>query len=137
MKFECDRMKGFAPLILRIGLGTIFVYHGFGKVFGEGTALGSAWNPHGMPALMQVLVAWGEFIGGLALFAGFLTPFAALGISIIMIGAIIVVHGKNGFNMMNHGYEYNFALLMMCLALIASGPGSPSLDQKCCCSKKE
>lgn len=117
--------------MLRAGLGVIFFYHGFGKVFGETTNLGSAWNPSGMPAIMQILVSWGEFLCGAGILLGFLTEIASLGIIIIMAGAIITIHGKNGFNMMNHGFEYNYALIMMALALIAIGSGPCSIGPKC------
>lgn len=127
----CEKLKPCASLFLRLGLGIIFVYHGFGKVFGPAAALGSAWNPN-LPVIIQILVAWGEFLGGLAILAGFLTCLAASGIIIIMLGAIVLVHGKNGFSLMNHGFEYNFALIMMCLALIANGSGPLSIDSRCC-----
>ena len=135
----CEKLKPYAGVFLRLGLGIIFTYHGFGKVFGAGTSLGTAWNPN-LPVVVQALVSWGEFLGGLAILTGFLTELAALGIIIIMAGAIITVHGQNGFNMMNRGFEYNFALIMMCLALIATGPGPLSIG--CCnkgggCCKKE
>ncbi len=132
----CEKLKPFAPLFLRLGLGIIFIYHGYSKVFGEGANLGSSWNSAGMPALTQILVSWGELIGGLAILLGFLTELAAFGIIIIMMGAILVVHGKNGFSMMNQGFEYNFALISMCLALIASGPGRFKIGCKCGCKKE-
>ncbi len=134
MKECCEKLGPYAGLFLRIGLGVVFTYHGYGKVFGEGAALGTAWNPQ-MPAVIQALVSWGELIGGLAILAGFLTSLASLGIIIIMVGAIITVHGKNGFSMMNQGYEYNFVLISMCLALMATGPGPLSIG--CGCKKKE
>ena len=130
----CEKLKPFAPLFLRIGLGIIFLYHGLSKVFGEGANFGSSWNPHGMPAIMQTLVAWGELLAGGGILLGFLTEIACLGIIIIMLGAIFMVHGKNGFNMMNGGFEYNYALIMMALALKAMGPGPFSIG---CKSKKE
>ncbi len=133
MKKCCEKLKLYAPLFLRIGLGIIFIYHGYGKVFGEGTALGSAWNAPEMPALVQILVSWGEFLGGIAILLGFLTEIAAAGIIIIMVGAIVLVHGKNGFSMMNGGFEYNFALIMMCLTLIGIGPGPVKIGACPCC----
>jgi putative oxidoreductase len=137
MKDCCQNLKPYAPLFLRLGLGVVFVYHGHGKIFGEATALGTAWAGDGFPVLVQALVAWGEFLGGLAILAGFMTPAAALGIIIIMTGAIITVHGKNGFNIMNQGYEYNFVLISMCLALISSGPGPFSAGCKRCCKSPD
>lgn len=131
MKECCQGFKSYGSLFLRIGLGVVFIFHGYPKVFGEGAALGTAWNSHGMPLILQILVSWGEFIGGIALIIGFLTSYAAFGIIVIMVGAIVTVHGKNGFSMMNQGYEYNFVLIMMCLALIACGAGPLSVDSKC------
>lgn len=130
----CEKLKTYAPLFLRLGLGIIFLYHGFGKVFGASAGLGSAWNPN-LPVVIQTLVAWGEFLGGLAILAGFQTALASAGIIVIMLGAIVLVHGKNGFSLMNHGFEYNFALIMMCLALIAAGPGPFRIRCGCGCSK--
>jgi len=131
MKECCEKMREWAPLFLRIGLGFVFLYHGYGKIFKEGTAFGSAWNPSGLPAVLQVLVAWGELLGGAAILLGFLTEFASLGIIIIMLGAIVTIHGKNGFGMTNGGFEYNFVLITMCLALIGTGPGKCSIADKC------
>lgn len=128
----CEKLKECAPLFLRVGLGVIFIYHGYRKVFGEGTNFGSAWNPSGLPVIMQTLVAWGELLGGTAILLGFLTEFAALGIIVIMLGAISLVHGKNGFSLADGGFEYNFALIMMCLALIGTGPGQCTITGKCC-----
>jgi len=134
---NCEKMKPYVGLLLRIGLGVIFLYHGYHKVFGAEAHLGTSWNPHGMPIFMQVMVAWGEFLAGLGFLTGVLTWGAALGIILLMSGAIATVHGKNGFNMMNHGYEYNFALITMCLALIASGPGKFSLPLFQCKAKEQ
>jgi len=132
MKECCEKLKPFGPVFLRLGLGVIFIYHGYGKVFGEGSGLGSSWNSHGMATIVQILVSWGELLCGAGILLGFMTEIAALGIIIIMSGAIIMVHGKNGFSMMNHGFEYNYALIMMCLSLIAAGSGPLSIGMGCC-----
>src|SRR5262245_30234944 len=130
------------PLILRFGLAVIFIYHGGHKVMDEGNQWGAAWMhppkqaesgeaPKTMPAAMQMAVAWGELIGGIALALGFLTRLAAVGIAVIMVGAISTVHGKNGFAITNPGmgYEYNFAILVMCAAIILMGGGTIALDR--------
>jgi len=133
MKECCEKLKLLAPLFLRLGLGVIFLYHGYSKVFGEGANLGSSWNPHGMAAIVQILVSWGELLCGGAILLGFMTKLAASGIIIIMMGAIVLVHGKNGFGIMGGGFEYNYALISMCLALIGTGPGPYSIG---CCKKE-
>lgn len=135
MKECCTKLQPYAPVFLRLALGVVFIYHGYGKVFGEGAAMGSAWNSGGMPPVVQVLVAWGELLCGAGALLGLLTPLASLGIVIIMAGAIVLVHGKNGFGLMNHGFEYNFVLILAALALLATGPGPWALDNKCCCKK--
>lgn len=147
-----------APLILRLGLAAIFIFHGMEKIRGEGNELGAAWmgkGEHAQPKIVQMLVAWGELVGGIALAVGFLTRLAAVGIAVIMAGAIANVHGKNGFAMISRngfvtglvdpdkpdvsvgplfdpgtmGYEYNFAILVMCAAVIVLGGGALSADR--------
>src|SRR5262249_40647327 len=93
---------------------------------------GAAWArqmPEPPPAVAQMAVAWGELIGGIALALGFLTRLAALGIAVIMGGAIYNVTGSKGFSLLQGGYEYNFAILVMCLALILSGGGAWAVDR--------
>jgi putative oxidoreductase len=138
-------------LILRLGLAVIFLYHGLDKIAQGG---GAAWvvsryaeekilesqpeRSHQqmteVPATLsfagtQLAVAWGEFLGGLALLIGLLTRLAALGQIIIQIGAICLVTAPRGFSLeRGGGYEYNLALIAMCLALVIVGAGRWSLD---------
>ena len=78
----------------------------------------------------QFLVAWGELLGGIAMLLGFLTRWAALGLVIIQIGAIATVTFAKGFSAGGGaGYEYNLALIGMCLALMLTGGGPVSADQ--------
>ena len=132
MKEGCDKLGPYAPVFLRLALGIVFIYHGWGKVFGAEAGMGASWMGDKMPAIVQILVSWGELIGGAAILVGFLTKLAAAGIAIIMVGAIVTVHGANGFGMQNSGYEYNFVLICMCLALMGLGSGPLSVGGKCC-----
>ena len=53
---------------------------------------------------------------------------------------MITIHAKNGFGMQNGGFEYNFALIAMALALIATGPGPLSIGcygGGSCCKKDD
>jgi putative oxidoreductase len=78
----------------------------------------------------QLAVAWGELLGGIALLFGFLTRIAAAGLLIIQVGAIYTVTWARGFSFdAGGGYEYNLALLAMCLTLMLSGGGALSLDR--------
>jgi putative oxidoreductase len=117
------------PLLLRLALATIFIYHGLDKVGKDG---GTNWHPGGPdapPAAVQLSVAWGELLGGVALGLGFLTRLAALGIIAIMLGAIVTVTWQNGFDNTKHGFEYNFAIIVMALCLVLSGPGPIAVDR--------
>ena len=54
---------------------------------------------------MAVLAGLAEFVGGILVIAGFLTPLAALALIVVMIVAIVKVHLKNGFFAASGGYE--------------------------------
>ena len=127
----------FAPLLLRAALASVFIYHGLDKVRPEA---GYGWHwademPRATtPVLigarpLQLVVAWGELLGGVAVALGLLTRLAALGLIIIMCGAIFTYTGHNGFSANGQGYEYNFVLILVCAALLLSGGGTFSLDR--------
>jgi putative oxidoreductase len=131
--FDRTIKNTLVPLLLRLGLATIFIYHGLGKI-NDQTKWGTAWNPE-LPGYQQILVAYGELIGGLALAFGFLTRLAALGLIVIMAGAIATVHWPNGFRLLDPsqpgkvGYEYNFAIIVMCVAVVLLGGGTLAVDR--------
>jgi uncharacterized membrane protein YphA (DoxX/SURF4 family) len=77
----------------------------------------------------QLAVAWGEFLGGIALLVGLLTRLAAAGEIIIQVGAIFSVTAYRGFSLeRGGGAEYNLALVAMCLALLVMGGGAWAVD---------
>jgi len=111
-----------ALFIVRVVAGTIMAAHGAQKVFGAFGGAGLAataekMGPIGYP------VAIGECFGGLGLIVGFLTRFSAASNIVIMIGAIAMVHGKNGFFMSAGGFEYNLALIGLLAPTLIAGPG--------------
>jgi putative oxidoreductase len=122
-------------LVLRLVLGVIFVAHGAQKLFGSfsGPGLKGTAGFHKQlgikpPYLMAVLAGLAEFIGGVLVAVGFLTPLAALALIVVMIVAVLTVHLKNGFFNTNGGYEFNLALAGMALTLLIVGAGAYSLD---------
>jgi putative oxidoreductase len=123
--FDAFSRYTLVPLLLRLGLGVVFIYHGIDLVSKEG---GTGWNDK-LSVPVQALVAWAQLVGGIALAVGFLTRLAALGIAIIMIGAIATVHWEHGFSIQNHGYEYNSVLIVVCVAVILLGPGNLAVDR--------
>lgn len=118
-------------LILRLVIGAVFIAHGAQKIFQVGLGnVGGMFGQMGvpMPGIAGPLVALVELLGGLALVFGLLTRLASLGLAIDMLGAILLVHLKNGFFMQNSGYEYALTLLGASLALMFTGAGAYSLD---------
>jgi len=109
-------------LIIRVIVGVIFAAHGAQKLFG-------AFDGPGLTKIVEMmgpigyLVTIGEFFGGLGLVFGFLTRFSAASLIVIMIGAIVQVHGKNGFFSSAGGYEYNLALIGLLAPVLIAGPG--------------
>lgn len=124
----------WAPLMLRLALGIIFIAHGSQKVFGAFGGGGISevtkmvtflgFKPVG---LWTWLLALTEFLGGLAVLVGLFTRLAALGLIVVMVVAIIMVHGRYGL-FLPKGFEYNLAIIAMALSLFASGGGKLSLD---------
>lgn len=112
-----------ALLVARVTLGIIFMAHGSQKLFGAFGGPGLAGVVH-MMGPIGYLVTIGEFFGGLGLLVGFLSRFSAASIIVIMIGAIAMVHAKNGFFLgAKLGYEYNIALIGLLATILIAGPG--------------
>ncbi len=59
---------------------------------------------------------------------GLLTPLGALLIAATMVVAIAKVTGKKGYWVSKNGWEYNFLIIVVCIALILIGPGTYALD---------
>jgi putative oxidoreductase len=122
-------------LILRLVVGLLFVGHGAQKLFGafgghgiEGT--GGFFESVGLrPGRLHARAAGlNEFVGGLLLAVGLLTPVAAALLIATMVAAVITVHGAKGLWNTEGGYEFNLVLGATAFALAAVGAGPWSLD---------
>jgi putative oxidoreductase len=136
--FQDVALRTFVPLLLRAALAAVFIFHGLEKVHPD-NGYGLKWATVMMqdkapPVLkdaqpLQALVAWGELLGGVAIALGLLTRIAAVGLIIIMVGAITTTTGAHGFSAVREGYEYNYVLILVAAALALSGAGTFSLDR--------
>jgi uncharacterized membrane protein YphA (DoxX/SURF4 family) len=136
-------------LVLRLGLGLIFLFQGSEKITRAGTQWGSEWHytgpppppplivgpngpppPKHLPAAVQLAVSWGQVVCGLALVLGVLTRWAAAALIVLRLGAIGVFTFQDRLSFPEgRGYGENLAMLVMCVAVILLGGGNLSLDQ--------
>jgi len=121
-----------ALLMIRIVIGVTIAAHGYGKFFRGGKIPGTAgwFDSMGMKPgkLHAYMAASTEVGGGLMFAAGLLTPLAAASIVALMFVAAWTVHRKNGFFIVGDGWEYNFVLAAMAVAVAVAGAGRYSLD---------
>jgi putative oxidoreductase len=143
-------MKGNNPridvalLILRVGLGLIAMYYGSQKMLGAFGGPGPKQtidfmrSTFGIPAPFAILAMCAEFLGGLGLVVGLLTPVAAFGICCTMAVATYenckdpsvlegVLHGNNADASKAF---YSLVILLGALTLMLIGAGRYSLDGK-------
>lgn len=114
-------------LSARIGLGVVFMFHGAQKLFGMFGGQGLGGLSQMLGPMVAGLVGVGEFFGGLAVLVGLLSRFSAATHILIMLGAIVMVHGKHGFAMADNGFEFNFVLITLALPILLAGPGKFAL----------
>jgi len=126
-----DALIPFAPLVLRIGLGVAFTFHGAQKVFGiwDGKGVDAmAENVAGMGFPFPVFFAWAaalsEFAGGIMVFFGLFTRFAAFFQVITMCVAFFGVHHASFLQHADGAFLYGMAAL----ALVFGGGGKCAID---------
>lgn len=127
LTFNTDKYKDLAPLLLRIGVGLIFIVAGWGKLNGiEGTAdfFGNIGIP--LPAIMAWVVAIVEFVGGIMVLVGYRIQLPALLLAFTMLVAIITT--KLGGDEVFRAMRLDLMLLLASLALTFMNSGSYSVD---------
>jgi putative oxidoreductase len=124
-----------ALLLIRIVVGLLFIGHGLQKLLGwfggaglQGTASMFDRGGLGPGRITAPLGGAAEFAGGVSLVLGLLTPLGAIAVLVMMAGAVVAVHGRNGLWNTNGGAEFNIVLGAVALALTLTGPGRWSLD---------
>lgn len=130
----------FGLFLARIFLGVVILPHGLQKLVGMFGGAGFSntvdfFVGSGIPAPVAILIIIGESFGALGLIFGFLSRLAALGIAIIMLGAIFMVHLQYGFfmnwfgNQAGEGIEYHLLALGLSLVILIKGAGKWSIDR--------
>ena len=125
--------RDFGLLILRFGIGAMFMLHGLPKMTGgleKWTALGGSMESFGitfMPAFWGFMGAFAEFFGGLLLVLGlFWRPVIILLVLTMVVAATKHLTAGDGLMGSSHAIEAGIAFL----AFLFIGPGRYSLDAK-------
>ncbi len=130
------------PVVLRIVLGVVMFPHGAQKLLGwyggygfSGT-MGFFTDTMGLPWIIALGVILIEFFAPLMLLLGFGTRAAALGLGVVMTGALFMENIKYGFfmnwfgNQAGEGMEFSLLVIGISLSLLISGAGCFSIDKK-------
>jgi putative oxidoreductase len=123
-----DKLKPLALLILRLGLGIIFIYHGWPKLITHTHETLQAFPHMGFPSYFAYIAGIVELFGGALLIVGLFTRIAALLIAGEMAIAILRVHLPQGGIMAVGNYQFPLACAVGAFALVALGAGAISLD---------
>ena len=127
-----DSFKPNAHWLLRIGVASVFIFHGVGKA----ASIGGFAQMMGIPYVVAALVTFAELAGGIGLIIGgfksdLITRLSGLAIAPVMLGAIVMVHwGRwsftpaEGFPM--GGMEFQVVLMLAGLYFLIVGNSTAS-----------
>ena len=125
--------KNFGLLLIRVGLGIMFIYHGFPKLMGGphrweelGKAISYA-GVHFWPMLWGLIAALVETIGGFLLIIGLaFRPVCLLLVINLLVATLMQL--KSGGNLLDASHAIEDALTFA--GLLFLGPGKYSVDKK-------
>lgn len=131
--------NNIAYFLARVFLGIVILPHGLQKTLGMFGGYGFSgtvdfFTGMGMPLIVAYLIIISESLGSLGLIVGFLGRVGAFGITLIMTGAIFMVHIKNGFfmnwfgNQQGEGFEFHLLAIGLALIVLIKGSGKWSID---------
>lgn len=125
--------KNFGLLIIRVGLGVMFIYHGYPKLMGgikgwEGLGQSTKYvGIHFLPVVWGFLAAVTELLGGFLLIIGLAFRPVCILLLINLIVAALTHFGKGG-NLGDAAHAIEDAIMFAGLLFV--GPGKYSVDKK-------
>ena len=124
-------MTSLALLIARIGLGIVFIAHGWQKFDETGVdGVAAGFGEMGVPApeLAAYYSTFVELIGGAMLLVGAFTAVAGVLLALDMLGALLFMHIDKGVFVTGGGFELVVALGVGALLVAVFGAGRYSVD---------
>ncbi|MBB6611157.1 DoxX family protein [Pontibacter sp. Tf4] len=126
------KYKDFGLLLLRVGIGFMFILHGWPKLMGgpeKWEQVGNNMQLFGidfMPVFWGFMAAFAEVVGGALVMLGFFFRIACILLTITMlVAAYRHAAAGEGFG----GYSHAFEAGILFFSLIFIGPGKYSLDK--------
>lgn len=125
-------MADVGILILRISVGIVMVAHGLPKIFWKREVFNKKWKKeYGFPLGSVILTGIVQVLGGLAIIVGFYTQISAFILALNMLVATYVSIWNHGEPFLStpegKGWDVNFLILAVLIALIFLGSGAWSL----------
>jgi len=125
--------KNTGLLIMRVGLGVLFVYHGYPKVLGGPDAWAKVGEStkyvgiHFLPTFWGFMAVCTETFGGFLLVIGLaFRPVCLLLICTLLVASVMHFKTGGGLDQASHAIEDAFAFV----GLLFIGPGKYSVDGK-------
>ena len=120
---ELSRFLAMALLLMRLMVGTIFITSGWSHV----TRSEERAKSIEMSKSFTLFLGVAELAGGLGVVFGVLTQLAALGLMLVMLGAIykkIAVWHTGFWGEKSSGWHYDLMLVLMNLVIVTTNGGS-------------
>lgn len=135
------RHREYAPVLLRVIIGIVFLLHGWQKlaVFGVANFAGAFGWAGPLAIVLAWLVTLTEVLGGIGLILGAFTRLSALLLTVVILGALLLVQIPGALNaglpfglLCGDGpcAERDLTLLAGLVALFLLGGGAWALDKR-------
>jgi len=122
-----EKLKPLSLLLLRAGLGIIFIYYGYPKVFATKPQMFEGFAKIGFPSFMVYVAGVMELFGGALLVAGLFTRVAGILLAGEMAIAMWTAHLGKGVYAVGE-YQFPLVLALATFVLATTGAGIISLD---------
>ena len=136
MKIDSKNRLDIALLIIRLGIGFLFILHGYPKMMGgieKWAGLGSygmgSLGIHFFPVFWGFMAAFSEFVGGIMVLLGlYIRYFSVLLIITMLVATCSHLVGGDGIMGASHAIES--AVVFTCLFILGPGKYSVNINLK-------